>query len=71
MNIPTLQSRIGGRWIGQQAAQTLRSAVNGRPVYATHAEAIDFGEALHHAYQGELEYHYNEKENLLRVVWAR
>jgi oxepin-CoA hydrolase / 3-oxo-5,6-dehydrosuberyl-CoA semialdehyde dehydrogenase len=42
----TLQSYIGGRWIGTRAAQTLRSAVNGKPVAATHAEAIDFGEAL-------------------------
>jgi hypothetical protein len=33
--------------------------------------ARGIGEALHHAYQGELEYHYNEQENLLRVVWAR
>lgn len=33
--------------------------------------ARGIGEALHHAYQGELEYHYNEKENLLRVMWAR
>jgi NMD protein affecting ribosome stability and mRNA decay len=33
--------------------------------------ARGIGEALHHAYQGELEYHYNEKENLLRVVWER
>ena len=49
MSIPTLQSRIAGRWIGQQAAQTLKSAVNGRPVYATHAEALDFGEAVAHA----------------------
>ena len=45
----TLQSFIAGRWIGQDAAQTLRSAVNGKPVYATHAEAIDFGEALSYA----------------------
>jgi len=45
----TLQSFIAGRWIGQDAAQTLRSAVNGKPVYATHAEAIDFGEAVTHA----------------------
>lgn len=29
------------------------------------------GEALHHAYKGELEFHYNEQENLLRVVWER
>jgi oxepin-CoA hydrolase/3-oxo-5,6-dehydrosuberyl-CoA semialdehyde dehydrogenase len=45
----TLQSFIGGRWIGQQGAQVLRSAVNGKPVAATHAEAIDFGEALAYA----------------------
>lgn len=28
------------------------------------------GEALHQAYQGALEYHYNPAENLLRVHWA-
>mgnify|MGYP001110132746 CR=1 FL=1 len=33
--------------------------------------ARGIGEALHHAHQGELEYHYNEQENLLRVVWQR
>jgi hypothetical protein len=33
--------------------------------------ARGIGEALHNAYQGELEYHYNEQENLLRVVWQR
>ena len=51
MSLPVLQSHIAGRWLGQQPAQTLRSAVNGRPVYATHAEAIDFGEAVAHARQ--------------------
>ena len=44
-----LQSFIAGRWLGQQGAQVLQSAVNGRPVASTHAESIDFGEALHHA----------------------
>ena len=44
-----LQSYIAGRWIGRDAAQTLRSAVNGQPVARTHAEAIDFAEAVHHA----------------------
>ncbi|HJV70338.1 phenylacetic acid degradation bifunctional protein PaaZ [Ideonella sp.] len=44
-----LQSFIGGRWVGREAAQTLRSAVNGQPVARTHAEAIDFGEALAYA----------------------
>lgn len=27
------------------------------------------GEAVQHAYQGELEFHYNREENLLRVSW--
>ncbi|MFE8643754.1 phenylacetic acid degradation bifunctional protein PaaZ [Sphingomonas sp. NCPPB 2930] len=45
----TLQSYIGGRWVGRQAAQALRSAVDGRTVAHTHAEAPDFAEALHHA----------------------
>ncbi len=31
--------------------------------------ARGIGEALHHAYHGELEFHYNEEENLLRVDW--
>jgi oxepin-CoA hydrolase/3-oxo-5,6-dehydrosuberyl-CoA semialdehyde dehydrogenase len=47
----TLQSYIGGRWLGTQAAQALNSAINGKPVYSTHAEAIDFGEAVAHARQ--------------------
>ncbi len=32
--------------------------------------ARDMGEALHHAYQGELEFHYNPEQNLLRVNWV-
>jgi len=44
-----LQSFIAGQWLGQQSAQTLRSAINGSPVASTHAEQIDFGQALHHA----------------------
>lgn len=31
--------------------------------------ARGMGEALHHAYQGELEFHYNPEQNLLRVSW--
>ena len=45
----TLQSFIGGHWLGAQPAQTLHSAVNGRPVASTHAEATDFGEAVAYA----------------------
>lgn len=29
------------------------------------------GDALHHAYQGDLDYHYTDAENLLRVHWQR
>ena len=45
----TLQSHIAGRWIGAAPAQTLASALNGTPVAATHAEALDFAEAVDHA----------------------
>lgn len=45
----TLQSYIGGRWIGREAGQLLRSAVNGKPAFATHAEKPDFAEAVAHA----------------------
>jgi len=46
---PTLQSLIGGRWIGAQAATPLHSAINGATVFHTHAEAIDFDEAVQFA----------------------
>ena len=49
MSTLQLQSHIGGRWLGRQASQPLRSAINGQTVAHTHAEAIDFAEALHHA----------------------
>jgi oxepin-CoA hydrolase/3-oxo-5,6-dehydrosuberyl-CoA semialdehyde dehydrogenase len=41
-----LQSFIAGRWIGQQAAQALHSAINGQEVAFAHAESLDFAEAL-------------------------
>lgn len=33
--------------------------------------ARGIGEAIHHAYQGELDYQYNKGEILLRVRWSR
>ncbi|MCM2307362.1 MAG: BCAM0308 family protein [Sulfuritalea sp.] len=33
--------------------------------------ARSIGDAVHHAYQGELEFHYKPDENLLRVHWTR
>ena len=44
-----LQSYIAGRWIGQQPGQQLKSAIDGSAIATTHAEALDFGEALEHA----------------------
>lgn len=51
---PTLQSFIGGRWIGQHGAQALRSALNGQLVARTHEETLDFAEAVAHARQSGL-----------------
>lgn len=45
---PTLQSFIGGRWIGQHPALALRSAIDGHEVARTHEEPLDFAEALQH-----------------------
>jgi oxepin-CoA hydrolase / 3-oxo-5,6-dehydrosuberyl-CoA semialdehyde dehydrogenase len=44
--VSVLQSLIAGRWIGADAAVSLHSAVNGSLIHHTHAEPIDFGEAL-------------------------
>lgn len=45
----TLQSYIAGQWVGREAAQPLRSAIDGQVVASTHREAPDFEHALHHA----------------------
>ncbi|MEO9188502.1 MAG: phenylacetic acid degradation bifunctional protein PaaZ [Acetobacteraceae bacterium] len=49
--VPTLQSLIAGRWIGERAATTMYSAIDGAPVFHTHAETIDFGEAVEFAHR--------------------
>ncbi|TWO73429.1 phenylacetic acid degradation bifunctional protein PaaZ [Caenimonas sedimenti] len=49
MTNTTLQSYIAGRWVGKEGAQALRSAINGKPVANTHAEKLDFAEAVQHA----------------------
>lgn len=33
--------------------------------------ARGIGDAVHHAYQGDLKFHYNPEQNLLRVNWRR
>jgi oxepin-CoA hydrolase/3-oxo-5,6-dehydrosuberyl-CoA semialdehyde dehydrogenase len=45
----TLQSFIAGRWHGQQANQPLHSALDNQLIFHTHAEQIDFDEALTYA----------------------
>jgi oxepin-CoA hydrolase/3-oxo-5,6-dehydrosuberyl-CoA semialdehyde dehydrogenase len=49
--VHTLQSYIGGRWIGKERAQRLVSAVNGQSVAFVHDERPDFEEAVLHARQ--------------------
>jgi len=45
----TLQSLIADRWIGREPAAALASAIRGEAIHHTHAESIDFGEALRFA----------------------
>jgi oxepin-CoA hydrolase/3-oxo-5,6-dehydrosuberyl-CoA semialdehyde dehydrogenase len=49
MTVATLQSLIGGRWIGAEASTALHSALNNQLIYHTHAEKIDFEEAVVYA----------------------
>jgi oxepin-CoA hydrolase / 3-oxo-5,6-dehydrosuberyl-CoA semialdehyde dehydrogenase len=48
-NITTLQSLIGGRWLGAEASVPLYSALDNSLIYHTHAEKIDFDEAVTYA----------------------
>ena len=41
-----LQSLIADRWVGSRAGARLLSAIDGSAIHHTHADAIDFGEAL-------------------------
>jgi oxepin-CoA hydrolase/3-oxo-5,6-dehydrosuberyl-CoA semialdehyde dehydrogenase len=49
MHTPILQSLIAGRWLGTEAHQPLHSALDNSVVYHTHADTIDFGEAVMYA----------------------
>ena len=50
MKIPTtLPSLIADRWIGREPSTALASAIHGDAIHHTHAESIDFGEALQFA----------------------
>ena len=45
----TLQSLIAGRWLGTDPHQPLHSALDNKLIYHTHADKIDFAEALTYA----------------------
>ena len=67
-----LQSFIADRWVGQQAAQALHSAINGQQVAFTHAEKLDFAEALHFGrttgLQGMLALNFQQRAAALRAL---
>ncbi len=67
-----LQSFVAGRWVGQQAAQALHSAINGQEVAFAHAEHLDFAEALHYGrttgLQGMLAMDFQQRAAALRAL---
>lgn len=67
-----IQSHIAGRWVGARAGASLHSAVTGEPIGTTHADMLDFGEALYHA-RGEglrtmLALDYQQRAAILRAL---
>ena len=46
-----VQSLIADRWVGTRPGAELASAIDGQAIRTTHADAVDFGEALQHARQ--------------------
>jgi oxepin-CoA hydrolase/3-oxo-5,6-dehydrosuberyl-CoA semialdehyde dehydrogenase len=69
---PILQSFIGGRWIGSQAAAPLLSAINGEVVTHTHADSLDFAEALDYARRtglaGMMAMDFQQRANALKAL---
>ncbi|MCP5266591.1 MAG: phenylacetic acid degradation bifunctional protein PaaZ [Burkholderiaceae bacterium] len=67
-----LQSWIGGRWIGAAGAIELRDAIGGEVVASTHAEALDFEQALAHArtsgLAGTLAIDFQQRAAILRAL---
>jgi hypothetical protein len=52
----------------------MRISESGEELQVTTCEAglaRSLGGAIHHAYQGELDYHYPDGEGVLRVQWKR
>lgn len=67
-----LQSFVAGRWVGQQPAQVLHSAINGQEVAFAHAESLDFAEALQYGrttgLQGMLVMDFQQRAAALRAL---
>ena len=67
-----LQSFVAGRWVGQQAAQALHSAINGKEVAFAHAESLDFAEALEYGrttgLQGMMVMDFQQRAAALRAL---
>jgi len=74
MHAPVLQSLIANRWVGTTPASLLRSAIDGSAVAHTHAEVIDFAEAVHHAHTvgvpALLKLDFQQRAALLRALAA-
>jgi hypothetical protein len=55
-----------------QRIMAIAPAGKGLRITTTDAHlARRIGEALYHAYKGELDYRYNKADSLLRVLWSR
>jgi NMD protein affecting ribosome stability and mRNA decay len=55
-----------------QRIMAIVEGAEGMTVTTTDAHlARDLAQALHRAYKGELEFHYNKEDNLLRASWNR
>ena len=55
-----------------QRIMAIVDSADGVMVTTTDAHlARDLAQALQHAYKGELEFHYNKEDNLLRATWIR
>jgi oxepin-CoA hydrolase/3-oxo-5,6-dehydrosuberyl-CoA semialdehyde dehydrogenase len=72
---PTLlQSYAAGRWQGSEPRQALRSAINGRVVAHTHADALDFAEMVAHArgpgLSNLLRTHFQDRARVLKALAA-
>lgn len=55
-----------------QRIMAIVAGADGVTITTTDAHlARDLAQALHHAYKGELEFHYNKEDNLVRAAWSR